>query len=153
MSLLRKGIVLALKKKMVKLRANPSNLIMLCAQERLADEGYTATAHAGLLAVVTEGEDKPVLNVFELKAFPALNHELFSLTTEVRKYAGRDGKDWSAFAAREKIVVDVPNYIPTRQEVSDLGYKHLTNEGNADGKKYNNEDVVNAVYEKVVASL
>ncbi|AQT27994.1 hypothetical protein pVa21_052 [Vibrio phage pVa-21] len=153
MSLLRKGIVLALKKKMVKLRANPSNLIMLCVQEKLADEGYTATAHAGLLAVVKEGDDKPTLTVFELKAFPALNHELFSLTTEVRKYAGRDGKDWSAFAARAKIVLEVPNYIPTRDEVTEFGYKHLTNEGNAEGKKYNNEDVVQAVYDKVIAEL
>lgn len=153
MSLLRKGIVLALKQKMVKLRDNPSNLIMLCVQEKLANEGYLATAHSGLLAVVVSGDDKPVLNVFELKDFPALNHELFSLTTEVRKYAGRGGQNWSEYGAREKTIIDVPNYIPTRDEVTKFGYKHLTNEGNAEGKKYNNDNVVQAVYDKVIAAL
>lgn len=153
MELLRKGIVLALKKKMVKLRSNPSSLIMLCVQEKLADENYQATAHNGLLALVVSGDKKPTLNVFELKAFPTQNHELFNLTTEVRKYVGRSGQSWNDYGARKKTIIDVPNYIPTCDEVTKFGYPHLTEVGNDEGQKYNNDDVVQAVYDKVIASL
>lgn len=153
MSNLRKGIVHKLKKKIVELRGNPSHLIMLSVQDKLMDAGYSATAMYGLLAITEHKDGETHLTVFDLQQFPAMNFELYNIINETKKYAGVDGKKWGAFNTRPKIVLESEQYIPTRDEVTEFGYKHLTNEGNEDGKKYRHDDVVNEIYNKVLALL